>query len=101
MTTKQDRILSLALRGLEPREIACETGFKNNYVNLAIQRLRKAEKLPAAKAGYVGVRVTIPDRLVPILQVTAEERGETVGVLIGRILENIIDDDLFSAVLDK
>ena len=94
------QIVRLAQDGLSPIEIKAALGRSTpGSISAILSRARKQGILSTTFRSGSGVHLTA--RMHDYLALEAEERGIGTHDLIRLILKNVIDDDLFSAVLDK
>ena len=94
------QIVRLAQDGLSPIEIKAALGRSTpGSISSTLSRARKYGLLSAICRSGAGVH--LPASMLDYLAIEAEERGMRTQDLIRLILKNIINDDLFSAVLDK
>jgi hypothetical protein len=95
------KIIRLAQEGLSPIEIKAAIGRSTSRsISVVLCWARKAG-VPRIAINAPGSGVKIPAAMYDYLELEAQERKMKTHDLVRAILKNVIDDDLFSAVLDK
>jgi DNA-binding MarR family transcriptional regulator len=86
--------------GLSRKEIAERLNSTPGSVSCRLSWLRKAGLL-SRKINVQEKRMTIPHSVWTVLKLEAKNRKTTAEQLTREILRNVVEDELFSAVLDK
>ena len=100
-----DKVIEMAIAGNPPAEIRRVTKYPKGYIyNTLSNARRRGEDIPRfANNGGPGTdlcRVSVPRVLLCRLEAPARKRGLNVRELAQQLLERIVVDDLFNAVLD-
>lgn len=83
---------ALADSGLEPEQIAARIGRDANHVRAVLRRLQVGEHVRT---------LALPATVLPGLREPAAARGITVAELAVELLDVIVRDDLFDALLGE
>lgn len=97
------KVAKLRKKGLSIQQIAKRLKITPNAVGLHLTEMKKIAGVPLRSWGTVGEcrAVRIPVTYLEALQEEAQARGISASMLARKIVEAVIDEDLFVAVLDE
>lgn len=106
--SKRDQIITMAIKGTRPGEIAAETGIALSTVYTVVSKARRnGQTIPIfprisnTSAPAQELRFTIDHATAAILQAQAKGKGVRATSLARDLITAICEDGLFTAVLEE